>query len=115
CPSVPARRCHRRGRVTPGYALMCRRLRVGLESPGSSMNGESAMGHNGTPLDSIGRVLDASSALTWSTRYARTPGGQNAVFTRRGMEKPQVSGHSDGQECAVCKTVGLAYVGSNPT
>ncbi len=56
------------------------------------------MGHNGTPLDSIGRVLDASSALTWSTRYARTPGGQNAVFTRRGMEKPQVSGHSDGQE-----------------
>jgi hypothetical protein len=54
------------------------------------------MGHNGTPLDSIGRVLDASSALTWSTRYERTRAGQNAVLARRGMEKRQVSGYSDG-------------------
>ncbi len=34
---------------------------------------------------------------------------------RRGMEYPQVSGYSDGQAWAVCKTVGSAYVGSNPT
>jgi hypothetical protein len=31
------------------------------------------------------------------------------------MKKPQVSGYSDGLEWAGCKTVGLAYVGSNPT
>src|SRR3982074_1389864 len=31
------------------------------------------------------------------------------------MEKTQVSGHSDGSGGTVCKTVGLAYVGSNPT
>jgi hypothetical protein len=41
--------------------------------------------------------------------------GQNADFTRPGMKKPQVSGYSDGLEWAGCKTVGLAYVGSNPT
>jgi hypothetical protein len=31
------------------------------------------------------------------------------------MKKPQVNGYSDGLEWAGCKTVGLAYVGSNPT
>jgi hypothetical protein len=31
------------------------------------------------------------------------------------MEKQQVSGYSDGPGSAHCKTVGLAYVGSNPT
>ena len=31
------------------------------------------------------------------------------------MKKPQVSGYSDELEWAGCKTVGLAYVGSNPT
>jgi hypothetical protein len=30
------------------------------------------------------------------------------------MEDPQVSGYSDGQEWATCKTVGFAYPGSNP-
>ena len=34
---------------------------------------------------------------------------------RREMEKRQVSGYSDGPGSAHCKTVGLAYVGSNPT
>jgi hypothetical protein len=29
------------------------------------------------------------------------------------MEKQQVSGHSDGQEWAFCKTVGSAYASSN--
>jgi hypothetical protein len=31
------------------------------------------------------------------------------------MEDPQVNGYSDGQEWVTCKTVGSAYVGSNPT
>src|SRR6202044_1807450 len=44
-----------------------------------------------------------------------TPHGQNAVFTQREMKKQQVSGYSDGLGSAHCKTVGLAYVGSNPT
>ena len=72
------------------------------------------MGHSGTPLDSLGRVVCGLGALTWATRYARTRGGQNAVFTRREMGKPQVSVHSDGQEWAPCKTVGYAFPGSNP-
>ncbi len=40
--------------------------------------------------------------------------GQNAVFTRREMGKQQVSGYTDGLGSAHCKTVGLAYAGSNP-
>ena len=35
-------------------------------------------------------------ALTRRSPGLRTPRGQNTVFTRRGMEKRQVSGHSDG-------------------
>jgi hypothetical protein len=62
------------------------------------------MGHNGTPLDSIGRVLGAFGALTWAIRYARTRGGQNADFTRPAMEKQQVSGHIEGKQWAPCKT-----------
>jgi hypothetical protein len=73
------------------------------------------MGHSGTPLDSIRRVPGTLDALTWATRYARTRGGQIAGFTRREMKKWQVSGHSDGLGWAHCKTVGSAYVGSNPT
>jgi hypothetical protein len=73
------------------------------------------MGHSGTVMDSVGRVLNHLGALTWATRPARTRGGQNAVFVWRGMENVQVSGYSDGLGSAVCKTVGLAYVGSNPT
>src|ERR1039458_7741122 len=62
------------------------------------------------------RILSKTCvALTRHTRKLRTPHGQNAVFTRRGMEYPQVSGYSDGLGWAHCKTVGLAYVGSNPT
>jgi hypothetical protein len=68
--------------------------------------------------DSAGRHGTSSKtcvALTRHTPKLRTPHGQNAAFTRRGMENPQVSGHADGQGWAPCKTVGLAYVGSNPT
>jgi hypothetical protein len=70
------------------------RLHVGLVS--RRLVEEWRFDDSGTPLDSAGQVPGASSALTWSTRYARTPGGQNAVFKRRGMEKQQVSGHSEG-------------------
>src|SRR5689334_13068844 len=53
-------------------------------------------------------------ALTRDTPKLRTPHGQNAAFTRRGMENPQVSGHFDGRGWAPCKTVGYAFPGSNP-
>jgi hypothetical protein len=45
----------------------------------------------------------------------RTYSGQIQVFTWRLEEFGQVSGYSDGVGVAVCKTVGSAYVGSNPT
>jgi hypothetical protein len=48
---------------------------------------DGSMGHSRPPLDSIGLALGAFDALTWATRYARTPHGQNAVFTQRRMEK----------------------------
>jgi hypothetical protein len=73
---------------------------------------------NGTWRDSAGLSgtgFPGLGALTWATRNSRTRGGQNAGFTRRGMEKWQVSGYSDGWGWAFCKTVGSAYVGSNPT
>ncbi len=70
---------------------------------------------NGTPLDFLGRADGTLGALTWATRYARTRGGQNPVFTQRRMVNAQVSGYSDGLGSTFCKTVGLAYVGSNPT
>ena len=73
------------------------------------------MGPSGTLLDFLGRAPGTLGALTWATRYARTRGGQNSVFTQRGMVNVQVSRYSDGLGSAFCKTVGLAYVGSNPT
>jgi hypothetical protein len=45
------------------------------------------MGHSGTPLDSVGLVPRVLAGLTWTTCNLRTRGGQNAVFTRPGMEK----------------------------
>src|SRR5260370_40490692 len=57
-------------------------------------------------------------ALTRRSPGLRTPRGQNTVFTRRGMEKRQVSGHSDGGQWAPCKTApfgeALAVPLSNP-
>jgi hypothetical protein len=69
----------------------------------------------GLPWTSLDGCLSTLGPLTWATRYARTPGGQIAALTRRGTEKWQVSGYSDGLGWADCKTVGSAYVGSNPT
>ena len=59
-------------------------------------------------IQNLARAGQAHSGL-------RTPRGQNAVFTLREMGYQQVSGYSDGSGSALCKTVGLAYVGSNPT
>jgi hypothetical protein len=59
-------------------------------------------------IHNVDRADQADSKL-------RTPHGQGTGFARREMEDPQVNGHSDGQEWATCKTVGSAYVGSNPT
>jgi hypothetical protein len=53
--------------------------------------------------------------LTWATRNARTRGGRNPGLTCRLLKKRLVSGHSDGSGETACKTVGSAYVGSNPT
>jgi hypothetical protein len=49
------------------------------------------------------------------TRSARTHGGQDWIFTGLPGEVCQVSSHSSGWAETVCKTVGSAYVGSNPT
>jgi hypothetical protein len=54
---------------------------------------------NGMQRDSAGLSgtgFPGLGALTWATRNSRTRGGQNAGFTRRGMDKWQVSGYSDG-------------------
>ena len=64
-----------------------------------------------TSRDMIHNVRRADQAHSGATDATRTERGFHAA----GMEKPQVSGYSDGEEWAVCKTVGLAYVGSNPT
>jgi hypothetical protein len=64
---------------------------------------------NGTQRDSAGLSgtgFPGLGALTWATRNSRTRGGRNAGFTRRGMKKQQVSGHSNGLGWAHCKTVG---------
>ncbi len=104
---MPARLVSRLGHMTlrPG----------GSAQLGAELRCESRMGHSRTPVESVGQVLRGLGALTWATRYARTRGGQNADFMRREMENRQVSGHSDGSGWAGCKTVGSAYVGSNPT
>jgi hypothetical protein len=54
------------------------------------------MGPSVTLLDFPGRAPGTLGALTWATRYARTPGGQNPVFMQRGMVNAQVSRYSDG-------------------
>jgi hypothetical protein len=69
----------------------------------------------GNSLDCLGQVIRHLGALAWAAWVARTRGGQRAVFTRSGMVYPQVSEYSDGSEWVPCKTVGSAYVGSNPT
>jgi hypothetical protein len=71
-----------------------------------------------TPLDAVKRGGTRSivrDTVTSAIRRARTPGGRNADHARRSMKKRQVSGYSDGTAETACKTVGSAYVGSNPT
>ena len=63
-----------------------------------------------TSWDMIQNVRRADQAHSGTTDATRTERG----FHRRGMENPQVSGHSDGQGGAPCKTVGYAFPGSNP-
>ena len=46
---------------------------------------------------------------------ARTYGGQGKLFTWAIWEFEQLSGHSGQWRETVCKTVGSAYVGLNPT
>jgi hypothetical protein len=47
--------------------------------------------------------------------WARTYSGQDRVFTWLLKEFGQLRSHSVGRGGVVCKTVGSAYVGSNPT
>jgi hypothetical protein len=58
---------------------------------GSQAGGRMGMRRqNGTQRDSAGLSgtgFPSLGALTWDTRNSRTRGGQNAGFTRRGMEK----------------------------
>ena len=59
-------------------------------------------------IQNLRRADQAPSEATDATRTERG-------FHAAGNEEPQVNGYSDGLEWAGCKTVGLAYVGSNPT
>ena len=59
-----------------------------------------AAGLSWTSWDMIQNLHRADQAHSESTDALRTERG----FTRRGMEKPQLSGHSDGQEWVVYKT-----------
>ena len=77
--------------------------------------GQESLRHRERWLDRLGRSAVFLSPLTWATRNARTRGGRNADLIWRRMKKCQVSGHFDGRGEAACKTVGSAYVGSNPT
>jgi len=52
---------------------------------------------------------------TGGTGAARTYSGQRPGRQPRGVSFPQVSRHVEVQAGAYCKTVGSAYVGSNPT
>jgi hypothetical protein len=64
-------------------------------------------------------VRTLSVAVRGARRFAslppRTYSGQGLLFTHLKIEFDQVSSHPDDWEETVCKTVGLAYVGSNPT
>jgi hypothetical protein len=64
----------------------------------------------------LGRPLSVHvrGVRRFASLSARTYSGQGTLFTRPIWEFGQVSGHSDGWGEAVCKTVGLAYAGSNP-
>jgi hypothetical protein len=64
-------------------------------------------------------VRTLSVAVRGARRFAslppRTYSGQGLLFTHLKIEFDQVSSHPDDWEETVCKTVGSAYVGSNPT
>jgi hypothetical protein len=64
---------------------------------------QAAMRCSRTQPDFMGQIQNCV-ALTWHTPGLRTPHEQNAVFTRRGMEYPQVSGYSGGSGSDHCKT-----------
>jgi hypothetical protein len=64
-----------------------------------------------TGWDKIQNPLTADVAASARTDKWRT----KALPIPRQSEKLQVSGYSDGCGETVCKTVGSAYVGSNPT
>jgi hypothetical protein len=53
--------------------------------------------------------------LTRQAWKLRTPHGQRRRLTRLRKKFPQLNAYSGGVGSAPCKTVGLAYVGSNPT
>ena len=73
---------------------------------------------NGTQWDSAGLPWTGTRNLQRADLgdSVRTDTGRTEFrFHAAGMVSVQVSRYSDGLGSAVCKTVGLAYVGSNPT
>ena len=98
------------------WTLLAERELVAVSAaarPGPGRQWENEMQLDSAGLD--GTWSRTCVALARHTPGLRTPHGQNAVFTAREMEKQQVSDYSDGSGSAHCKTVGLAYVRSNPT
>jgi hypothetical protein len=95
-----SRRSHQRIRASRIEALVEMGGRI-LEPPGDGWSGCSR-----TQLDFMGHDPNLRRAAR-HTPGLWTPHGQNALFTRREMEKAGhcISGYSDGQGWAPCKTV----------
>jgi hypothetical protein len=93
----------------PGAAIGCGRPALQWRAQpkpgmaGAAVGELDGVGLNWTPWDMIQNLRRADQ----HTPGLRTPHGQNAVFARRGMENPQVSGHSDGLGWAPCKIAGM--------
>ena len=99
----------------PSPTVGCRSRRHSSKPSGRGTAGGSgeldAAGLSWTSWDVIQKVHRADQAHSETTDATRTERGIHTA----GKEKQQVSGYSDGWGSAHCKTVGLAYVGSNPT
>ena len=77
-----------------------------------AVGGSGVAGFSWTSWDMIQKLHGADQGHCGATDATRTDRGFHAAGNE---EYPQVSGYSDGLGSAHCKTVGSAYVGSNPT
>jgi hypothetical protein len=93
--------------------------RIWLGSPPVVVPGARASGGRDASACGFGELYGPVHGCPWNWRHgsprARTYSGQRRGRQPREVSFPQVSGHVEVQAGACCKTVGSAYVGSNPT